>query len=114
MNEGDRSGLENRKKVRGSREYRLVGIDVAKDKYYAFLGTATGKTLFRRPVLENDQGGFRKLRVQAEAMKVKKGLSKVVFGMEPMQLKSFEACSCKPTSRGLPSSLAQLRGTLTD
>jgi hypothetical protein len=29
-------------------------------------------------------------------------------------LRWFEACSCKPAPRDLPSSLAQLRGALTD
>ena len=57
MNEGDRSRLEEfrqfRKEIRGSTEYLLVGIDVAKDKHHAFFGTATGKTLFRRLVFEN-------------------------------------------------------------
>jgi transposase len=61
----------------------LVGIDVAKDKNYAFFGTATGKTLFRRLVFENNPEGFRKLLAQTEAMKVQNGLNKVVFGMEP-------------------------------
>jgi transposase len=61
----------------------LVGIDVAKDKHHAFFGTATGKTLFKRLVFENDVEGFRKLLVQAEAMKVQEGLKKVVFGLEP-------------------------------
>ncbi len=87
MNEEDRSRLEEfrqfRKEVRGSAEYLLVGIDVAKDKHHAFFGTATGKTLFKRLVFENNLEGFRKLLVQAEAMKVQEGLTKVVFGMEP-------------------------------
>ena len=59
MNEEDRSRLEEfrqfRKEVRGSSEYLLVGIDVAKDKHYAFFGTATGKTLFKRLVFENSR-----------------------------------------------------------
>jgi transposase len=87
MNEEDLSRLEEfrqfRKEVRGSAEYLLVGIDVAKDKHYAFFGTATGKTLFRRLVFENNLEGFRKLLAQADAMKVQGGLKKVVFGMEP-------------------------------
>jgi transposase len=87
MNPEDRSRLEEfrqfRKEVRGSKEYLLVGIDVAKDKHYAFFGTATGKTLLRRLVFENNLEGFRKLLGQAEAMKVQEGLTKVVFGMEP-------------------------------
>jgi len=87
MNEEDRTRLEEfrqfRKEIRGSTEYLLVGIDVAKDKHYAFFGTATGKVLFRRLVFENNLDGFRKLLVQAEAMKVQEGLKKVVFGLEP-------------------------------
>jgi transposase len=87
MRQEDRSRLEEfrqfRKEVRGSREYLLVGIDVAKEKHYAFFGTAAGKTLFKRLVFENNIEGFRKLLVQAEAMRVQEGLTKVVFGMEP-------------------------------
>jgi len=87
MSQEDRSRLEEfrqfRKEVRGSTEYLLVGIDVAKDKHHAFFGTATGKTLFRRLVFENNLEGFRRLLVQAEAMKVQHGLKRVVFGMEP-------------------------------
>ena len=63
MNQEDRSRLEDfrqlRREVRGSREYLLVGIDIAKDKHHAFFGTATGKTLFRRLVFENNLEGFR-------------------------------------------------------
>lgn len=74
MNEEDRSRFEEfrqfRKEVRGSSEYLLVGIDVAKEKHYAFFGTARGKTLFRRLVFENNIEGFRKLLGQAGAMKV--------------------------------------------
>jgi transposase len=87
MNEEDRSRLEEfrqfRKEVRGSSEYLLVGIDVAKDKHYAFFGTAQGKTLFNRLVFENNIGGFGKLLAQARAMKDQNGLKRMVFGMEP-------------------------------
>ena len=87
MNQEDRSRLEDfrqfRREIRGSTEYLLVGIDVAKDKHHAFFGTATGKGLLRRLVFENSIEGFRKLLVQAEALKVQEGLRKVVFGMEP-------------------------------
>ena len=87
MSEEDRSRLEEfrqfRKEIRGSAEYLLVGIDVAKEKHHAFFGTATGKTLFKRLVFENNLEGFRKLLTQAEAMKVQSGLNRVVFGMEP-------------------------------
>ena len=87
MNQEDRSRLEEfrqfRKEVRGSSEYLLVGIDVAKDKHHAFFGTATGKTLFKRLVFENNVEGFRKLLAQAEAMRDQNGLKRMVFGMEP-------------------------------
>ncbi len=87
MNQEDRTRLKEfrqfRKEVRGSREHLLVGIDVAKDRHHAFFGTATGKTVFRRLVFENNLEGFRKLLAQAEVMKVREGLKKVVFGMEP-------------------------------
>jgi len=72
-----------RKEIRGSKEYLIVGIDVAKDKHHAFFGTATGKTLLRRLVFENNREGFEKLLIQAEAIKVQNNLKKVVFGVEP-------------------------------
>ena len=66
MNEEDRSRLEEfrqfRKEIRGSAEYLVVGIDVAKDKHHAFFGIATGKIILRRLVFENDLEGFQKLR----------------------------------------------------
>jgi transposase len=61
----------------------IVGIDVAKDRHHAFFGTATGKTLLRRLVFSNDYEGFRRLLDQAEALRVRHGLKKVVYGMEP-------------------------------
>ena len=30
--------------VRGSTEHLIVGIDIAKEKHHAFMGTATGKS----------------------------------------------------------------------
>jgi transposase len=87
MNEGDRTRLEEfrqfKKEIRKSEEYLIVGIDVAKDKHHAFFGTATGKALCKRLVFENTLEGFRKLLVQAEAMRVQHGLTRVVFGLEP-------------------------------
>jgi transposase len=71
------------KEIRGSREYLIVGIDVAKEEHRAFFGTATGKTLFRRLIFENSGEGFRKLLDQAEVIKKAEGLGKVVFGLEP-------------------------------
>ena len=72
-----------KKGIRGSKKHLIVGIDVAKDKHHAFFGTATGKTLLKRLVFENNKKGFEKLLVQAEGLKVQGGFKKVVFGLEP-------------------------------
>jgi len=87
MNEVDSIRLEQfrqiRKEIRGSIEYLIVGIDVAKFKHYAFYGTANGKTLLKRMIFENTLEGFQKLRVQEDALKVRYGLEKVIYGFEP-------------------------------
>jgi transposase len=87
MDELDRNRLEEfrqlRQEVRHSEEYLIVGIDVAKDRHHAFFGTATGETLLKRLVFSNDYEGFTKLLDQAEALRVRHGLKKVVYGMEP-------------------------------
>ena len=87
MNEKDCTRLEEfrqlQKDIRGSQEYLIVGIDVAKEKHTAFFGTAMGKTLFRRLVFGNDRESFERLLLQAEAMRIQDGLKKVVFGLEP-------------------------------
>jgi transposase len=72
-----------RQEVRHSEEYLIVGIDIAKERHHAFFGTATGRTLLRRLVFSNDYEGFRKLLDQTEALRVRHGLKKVVYGMEP-------------------------------
>ena len=50
-----------KKEIRGSEDYLIVGIDVAKDKHYAFFGTPTGKTLLKKLVFENNLEGFQRL-----------------------------------------------------
>jgi transposase len=69
--------------IRGSNEYLIVGIDVAKDKHHAFMGSAMGQSLLRRLVFENNLQGFGKLLQRSEAVKTQNALSKIVFGMEP-------------------------------
>jgi len=69
--------------IRGSDQYLVVGIDVAKDKHHAFMGSATGKSFLRKLVFENNLEGFRKLQERSEAIRNQNALSKVVFGMEP-------------------------------
>jgi transposase len=87
MDEVNRNRLEVfrqiRREIRGSEEYLIVGIDVAKDRHHAFFGTATGETLLRRLVFSNDYEGFRKLLDEAEVLRVRHGLKKVVYGTEP-------------------------------
>ena len=66
MDQVNRNRLEEfrqlRKEVRHSEEYLIVGIDIAKDRHYAFFGTATGKTLLKRMVFSNDHEGFIRQR----------------------------------------------------
>jgi transposase len=72
-----------RKEVRGSDKYLLVGIDVGKEKHYAFYGMATGKTLKRRLVFGNDFSGIEMLMDIANGLKSDNQLEKIVYGMEP-------------------------------
>ncbi len=62
MNNVDSARLEQfrqvRKEIRGSKAYLIVGIDVAKNKHYAFFGTATGKTILKRLIFENSIKGI--------------------------------------------------------
>ena len=87
MNETDDIRLKEfrqlKNEIRGSKEHLIVGIDVAKEKHHAFFGTATGKTLLKRLVFENNIEGFRRLLTQVRALRVQHGLKKVVFGLEP-------------------------------
>lgn len=72
-----------KKQIRGSEEYLIVGIDVAKEKHHAFFVTANGKSLLRRLVFENNITGFLKLLDRARAFQGQEGLKRVVFGIEP-------------------------------
>lgn len=72
-----------KQEIRGSKEHLIVGIDVAKHKQHAFLGTANGRTLLRRLVFNNNREGFIKLLSHVELAKARHCLKKVVFGLEP-------------------------------
>lgn len=72
-----------KEKIRGSKEYLIVGIDIAKEKHYAFFGTADGKTLLRRLIFENNLDGFSKLIARSDAIRDQNGLTKIIFGFEP-------------------------------
>ena len=69
--------------IRGSDQHLIIGIDVAKENHHAFMGTATGKSLLRRLIFQNNLEGFGKLMTHVEAVKVQNGLPLSVFGMEP-------------------------------
>ena len=87
MNEVDGIRLEEfrqlKKEIRSSGEYLIVGIDVAKERHHAFLGTATGKTLVRRLIFENTIEGFEKLLSQVRTIQEAQKLPKAVLGLEP-------------------------------
>ena len=72
-----------KKEIRGSESHLIVGIDVAKEKHHAYFGTATGKSLLRKLIFENNKEGFMTLLHRAEAIMRQEGLSKVVYGVEP-------------------------------
>ena len=60
MDRNDDSRLKEfrqlKNEIRGSKEYLVVGIDIAKEKHHAFFGTATGKTLLRSCLRQHQRG----------------------------------------------------------
>jgi transposase len=72
-----------KEEIRGSTQHLVVGIDIAKERHYAFFGTPMGKTLLRRLIFDNTKEGFEMLLAQAELLKTREHLAKLVFGMEP-------------------------------
>jgi transposase len=71
------------KEITGSDQYLVVGIDVGKDKHHAFMGTATGISLSRKLIFENNIEGFSKLLKATDQIRTQNGLSKVLYGLEP-------------------------------
>jgi len=69
--------------IRGSENILLVGIDVAKNKHYAFMGTPNGRTLRKSLVFDNSIAGFKSLRSLVQDMQRNHGLGEVVYGLEP-------------------------------
>lgn len=72
-----------KREIRGSNNHLIVGIDVAKDKHHAFMGTATGKTLVSKLIFDNTISGFDKLLTKTKHVCSKNKLTKIVFGIEP-------------------------------
>lgn len=71
------------KEIRGSDQYLVVGIDVAKERHNAYFGMANGRALHRGLFFDNTIEGFRKLLTMTEALKVRHEVTKVIFGLEP-------------------------------
>jgi len=72
-----------KKMVRGSNQHLIIGLDIAKEKHVAFMGTSQGKALRRRVIITNDKQGFDKLLEETTAVQKQHGFEKRVFGMEP-------------------------------
>ena len=72
-----------RQEIRGSSQYLIVGIDIAKDRHHAFFGTTAGRTLLRRLIFDNNQAGFKQLMTRASQLQIAHGLGRVVYGLEP-------------------------------
>ena len=87
MNEKDLTRIKEyrqiRKEIRRSDKYLVVGIDVGKEKHYAYYGTSNGKTLQRRLVFWNTFGDIEMMMDHANAIKEGNGPEKVVYGVEP-------------------------------
>jgi len=69
--------------IRGSADYLLIGIDVAKDRHDAFFGSSQGKTFLRKLSFDTTREGFEKLCLHAEVIRAQQGLTKIAFGLEP-------------------------------
>jgi transposase len=69
--------------IAGSDQYMVVGIDIGKDKHHAFMGTAIGKSLFRKLIFENNIDGFSRLLRTADEIRSQNDISKIVYGLEP-------------------------------
>ena len=72
-----------KQEIRGSTQHLVVGMDIAKERHTAFFGTVSGHTLLRGFVFDNTKEGFEKLLFQADTLKTRERLTKLVFGMEP-------------------------------
>jgi transposase len=72
-----------RAEIRGSNKHLIVGIDIAKEKHYAFVGTANGTTLCKQLIFQNNIEGFDLLTSRVEVLRLKHQCEHMVFGVEP-------------------------------
>ena len=68
--------------IRGSDDYLIVGIDIAKQRHYAFFGTAQGKSFLRTFTFENNDEGLNAFLDKAQSIQRKYKLKEIVFGLE--------------------------------
>jgi len=68
--------------IRGSNEHLIVGIDISKNKHYAFFGNANGKSFLKKFIFNNDLEGLSNLINKAETILQKYKLTEIVFGLE--------------------------------
>ena len=87
MNETESNKVDEfrqfKSQIRGSREYLIVGLDIAKRKHHGFFGDANGQTILKGLIVENNAEGFRHLLSQVRFYMQRDGFSRVVFGLEP-------------------------------
>jgi len=67
------SSCQFKSEIRGSTEYLVVGLDIAKIKHNAFFGTPTGSVLYKGMFFDNTLEGFQKLLEHAEQLKSENG-----------------------------------------
>ena len=72
-----------KKQIRGCATCLIVGIDIAKNKHHAFLGSANGHTIGKGLIIENSASGFEHLLTQVQFYMDRDGFNEVVFGVEP-------------------------------
>ena len=61
----------------------MLELMLGRIKIMLFFGTATGRTLLKRMVFENNFEGFQNLSDHEDSLKVRFGLDKVIYGFEP-------------------------------
>jgi len=72
-----------KEQINASKNTLIVGVDIGKDKHYAFLGTPAGRTIQRRLIFENSMEGFGNLLFSIQRYLSDEKLADVVIGVEP-------------------------------
>ena len=73
---------QTKSSIRGSDKHLIVGIDIAKNKHYAFFGDANGNSFLRTFVFDNNFEGLCNLLSKAETIRKRNKLTEIVFGLE--------------------------------